>query len=125
MKCRGDREIRGRLHAYDQHLNMVLSEVEEISYVREELPGKARRLRFGPVLVYSACFGPFEARFGWVRGVGAGDEAAETGHRDDLRARGLGDPGVASPEELENRKGCYERGAYALGMVQKEKDTCD
>ena len=31
MKCRGDREIRGRLHAYDQHLNMVLSEVEEIT----------------------------------------------------------------------------------------------
>ena len=49
-----------RLHAYDQHLNMVLSEVEarfavvrrldtalkaintskEISYVREEVPGK-------------------------------------------------------------------------------------
>eukprot|EP00438_Fugacium_kawagutii_P003340 Skav206167 [mRNA] locus=scaffold1545:303704:318481:- [translate_table: standard] len=40
VKCRGDREIRGRLHAYDQHLNMVLSEVEEISYVREEVPGK-------------------------------------------------------------------------------------
>ncbi|CAJ1434111.1 unnamed protein product [Effrenium voratum] len=41
VKCRGDREIRGRLHAYDQHLNMILSEVEEISYVREEVPGKA------------------------------------------------------------------------------------
>mmetsp|Transcript_126164 Transcript_126164/g.299580 ORF Transcript_126164/g.299580 Transcript_126164/m.299580 type:complete len:96 (-) Transcript_126164:125-412(-) len=40
VKCRGDREIRGRLHAFDQHLNMVLSEVEEISYVREEVPGK-------------------------------------------------------------------------------------
>ena len=27
IKCRGDRELRGRLQAYDQHLNMVLSEV--------------------------------------------------------------------------------------------------
>eukprot|EP00442_Polarella_glacialis_P013714 CAMPEP_0115095194 /NCGR_PEP_ID=MMETSP0227-20121206/28845_1 /TAXON_ID=89957 /ORGANISM="Polarella glacialis, Strain CCMP 1383" /LENGTH=95 /DNA_ID=CAMNT_0002488415 /DNA_START=70 /DNA_END=357 /DNA_ORIENTATION=+ len=40
IKCRGDREIRGRLHAYDQHLNMVLSEVEEIAYVKEDVPGK-------------------------------------------------------------------------------------
>ncbi|KAJ2558667.1 U4/U6-U5 snRNP complex subunit lsm3 [Coemansia sp. RSA 1933] len=29
VKMRGDRELRGRLHAYDQHLNMVLGEVEE------------------------------------------------------------------------------------------------
>jgi len=29
VKMRNDRELRGRLHAYDQHLNMVLSEVEE------------------------------------------------------------------------------------------------
>lgn len=65
MKCRGDREIRGRLHAYDQHLNMVLSEVEEISYVREELPGKARRLRFGPVL---GCSEPVFGLFWAVRG---------------------------------------------------------
>jgi len=26
---RGDRDLRGRLHAYDQHLNMVLGDVEE------------------------------------------------------------------------------------------------
>jgi len=29
VKCRAGRELRGKLHAYDQHLNMVLGEVEE------------------------------------------------------------------------------------------------
>lgn len=29
VKCRGDRELRGKLHAYDQHLNIVLGNVEE------------------------------------------------------------------------------------------------
>eukprot|EP01098_Paradermamoeba_levis_P004665 TRINITY_DN1987_c0_g1_i1.p1 TRINITY_DN1987_c0_g1~~TRINITY_DN1987_c0_g1_i1.p1 ORF type:complete len:100 (-),score=37.00 TRINITY_DN1987_c0_g1_i1:194-493(-) len=29
VKMRGDRELRGRLHGYDQHLNMVLGDVEE------------------------------------------------------------------------------------------------
>ncbi|GLC45338.1 Sm-like protein lsm3a [Pleodorina starrii] len=29
VKLRGERELRGRLHAYDQHLNMILGEVEE------------------------------------------------------------------------------------------------
>lgn len=29
VKCRYDRELRGKLHAYDQHLNMVLGDVEE------------------------------------------------------------------------------------------------
>ena len=29
VKCRGGRELVGVLHAYDQHLNMVLGEVEE------------------------------------------------------------------------------------------------
>mmetsp|Transcript_8698 Transcript_8698/g.9879 ORF Transcript_8698/g.9879 Transcript_8698/m.9879 type:complete len:104 (+) Transcript_8698:24-335(+) len=29
VKCRGGRELRGRLHAYDEHLNMVLGNVEE------------------------------------------------------------------------------------------------
>lgn len=29
-KCRGGRTLKGVLHAYDQHLNMVLGEVEEI-----------------------------------------------------------------------------------------------
>lgn len=29
VKMKNDREITGRLHAYDQHLNMVLGDVEE------------------------------------------------------------------------------------------------
>jgi U6 snRNA-associated Sm-like protein LSm3 len=29
VKCKGDRELRGRLHGFDQHLNMVLGDVEE------------------------------------------------------------------------------------------------
>ena len=29
VKLRGEREIRGMLHAYDQHLNMILGDVEE------------------------------------------------------------------------------------------------
>jgi U6 snRNA-associated Sm-like protein LSm3 len=29
VKLRGDRELRGRLHAFDQHLNMVLGDVTE------------------------------------------------------------------------------------------------
>ena len=29
IKCRGNRELRGKLHAFDQHLNMLLENVEE------------------------------------------------------------------------------------------------
>lgn len=29
IKCRGSREIQGILHAYDEHLNLMLSKVEE------------------------------------------------------------------------------------------------
>ena len=29
VKCRGGRELEGKLHAFDEHLNMVLEDVEE------------------------------------------------------------------------------------------------
>ena len=29
VKCRGGRELRGKLHAFDAHVNMVLEHVEE------------------------------------------------------------------------------------------------
>jgi len=35
VKLRGNRELRGRLHAYDQHLNMVLGDVEETITIGE------------------------------------------------------------------------------------------
>ena len=35
VKCRGNRQLRGKLHAYDQHLNMVLGDVEETVTITE------------------------------------------------------------------------------------------
>ncbi|TGZ82974.1 Sm-like ribonucleo protein [Ascodesmis nigricans] len=36
VKLRGDRELRGRLHAYDSHCNLVLGDVEETIYIVSE-----------------------------------------------------------------------------------------
>ena len=38
VKLRGERELWGKLHGYDQHLNMVLGEVEEQTTVVEVDP---------------------------------------------------------------------------------------
>lgn len=35
VKCKGDRELRGKLHAFDEHLNLVLGEVEETHHYSE------------------------------------------------------------------------------------------
>ncbi|SPQ26181.1 98ac5e51-3282-4f7e-b1c9-397287f9ee47 [Thermothielavioides terrestris] len=36
VKLRGDRELKGRLHAYDSHCNLVLGDVEETIYIVDE-----------------------------------------------------------------------------------------
>ncbi|EFW99846.1 u6 small nuclear ribonucleoprotein [Grosmannia clavigera kw1407] len=36
VKLRGDRELKGRLHAYDSHCNLVLGDVEETIYITDE-----------------------------------------------------------------------------------------
>ncbi|KAL3460389.1 hypothetical protein BJX64DRAFT_290380 [Aspergillus heterothallicus] len=36
VKLRGDRELKGRLHAYDSHCNLVLGDVEETIFVVED-----------------------------------------------------------------------------------------
>lgn len=49
MKLRGDRELRGRLHAYDSHCNIVLGDAEEtitIVDIDEETEQETVRVRF-------------------------------------------------------------------------------
>ena len=47
VKLRGDRELRGTLHAYDGHGNLVLANVEETIWVveDEEAEGGSEKLR--------------------------------------------------------------------------------
>lgn len=48
VKLRGDRELRGRLHAYDSHCNIVLGDAEEtitVVDVDEESGSETVRVR--------------------------------------------------------------------------------
>ncbi|RYO88526.1 hypothetical protein DL766_006157 [Monosporascus sp. MC13-8B] len=36
VKLRGDRELKGRLHAYDSHMNLVLGDVIETIYIVDD-----------------------------------------------------------------------------------------
>ncbi|KAJ4305747.1 U4/U6-U5 snRNP complex subunit lsm3 [Kalmusia sp. IMI 367209] len=51
VKLRGDRELKGRLHAYDSHCNLVLGDVEETIFVAEgEDEDEPPRVRVSAVL---------------------------------------------------------------------------
>ncbi|KAG1752624.1 like-Sm ribonucleoprotein [Suillus paluster] len=39
VKLRGDRELTGVLHAYDGHMNLILSDVEETIMIVESIEG--------------------------------------------------------------------------------------
>ncbi|OEH75308.1 lsm domain-containing protein [Cyclospora cayetanensis] len=40
VKCRGERQLKGTLHAYDVHLNLVLADAEETVTVVDETTNK-------------------------------------------------------------------------------------
>ncbi|KAF2718871.1 Sm-like ribonucleoprotein [Polychaeton citri CBS 116435] len=53
VKLRGDREIEGRLHAYDSHCNLVLGDVKETIYaVDEENEDEVRTIKKGSEMLF-------------------------------------------------------------------------
>ncbi|KAG9012256.1 U4/U6-U5 snRNP complex subunit lsm3 [Tulasnella sp. JGI-2019a] len=50
VKLRGDRELTGVLHAYDGHMNLIMSEVEETVTLVDEAGGLQLAKREMPML---------------------------------------------------------------------------
>lgn len=44
VKCRGERDLKGRLHAFDEHLNLVLGPCEETVRVVEVDPATSEEI---------------------------------------------------------------------------------
>ncbi|KAH6603706.1 small nuclear ribonucleoprotein [Trichoderma cornu-damae] len=47
VKLRGDRELKGKLHAYDSHCNLVLGEVEETIYAVDDDEEESDEVKVG------------------------------------------------------------------------------
>ncbi|KAF2181935.1 U6 snRNP-associated protein Lsm3 [Zopfia rhizophila CBS 207.26] len=45
VKLRGDRELKGRLHAYDSHCNLVLGDAEETIYIPDDDDDESENVR--------------------------------------------------------------------------------
>lgn len=51
VKCRGERELKGTLHSYDVHLNLVLADVQEtVTTVEEGTSKLSKTVRKMPLI---------------------------------------------------------------------------
>ncbi|KAJ8105737.1 hypothetical protein ONZ43_g7303 [Nemania bipapillata] len=52
VKLRGDRELKGRLYAYDSHMNLVLGDVVETIYVVDEEDEEEEDIKASPDIAF-------------------------------------------------------------------------